>query len=142
MLTSQALLNFADANGYCTASGERSSIPHIVGGVRTVQNWISGSSYNPCSGDRNDPPSQFRTRGHRCAWTSSGGGERDVVRASVSLEREREGSGVGGECSFQAGERAERGLVAGSEEVAYLQASVRGGTAVVDVFDEQSGLGW
>ena len=35
---------------------ERSSMPHIGGVVRTVQNWIGGSSYNPCSAAFVPPP--------------------------------------------------------------------------------------
>ena len=35
---------------------ERSSIPQIGGVVRTVQNWIGGSSYNPCSAAFVPPP--------------------------------------------------------------------------------------
>ncbi len=35
---------------------ERSSMPHIGGVVRTMQNWIGGSSYNPCSAAFVPPP--------------------------------------------------------------------------------------
>jgi Fic family protein len=35
---------------------ERSSMPHIGGVVRTTQNWIGGSSYNPCSAAFVPPP--------------------------------------------------------------------------------------
>jgi len=35
---------------------ERSSMPHIGGIVRTTQNWIGGSSYNPCSAAFVPPP--------------------------------------------------------------------------------------
>ena len=35
---------------------ERSSMPHIGGVVRTMQNWIGGSSYNPCSAVFVPPP--------------------------------------------------------------------------------------
>jgi Fic family protein len=35
---------------------ERSSMPHIGGVVRTRQNWIGGSSYNPCSAAFVPPP--------------------------------------------------------------------------------------
>ena len=35
---------------------ERSSMPHIGGVVRTTQNWIGGSSYNPCSAAFIPPP--------------------------------------------------------------------------------------
>ena len=35
---------------------ERSATPEIAGVVRTVQNWIGGSSYNPCSAAFVPPP--------------------------------------------------------------------------------------
>jgi len=35
---------------------ERSAMPHIGGVVRTAQNWIGGSSYNPCSAAFVPPP--------------------------------------------------------------------------------------
>lgn len=35
---------------------ERSATPAIAGAVRTVQNWIGGSSYNPCSAAFVPPP--------------------------------------------------------------------------------------
>ncbi len=35
---------------------ERSSTPGIAGSIRTVQNWIGGSSYNPCSAAFVPPP--------------------------------------------------------------------------------------
>ena len=35
---------------------ERSPTPHMAGEVRTVQNWIGGSSYNPCSAAFVPPP--------------------------------------------------------------------------------------
>lgn len=35
---------------------ERSSSPHIGGKIRTVQNWIGGSSYNPCAAAFVPPP--------------------------------------------------------------------------------------
>ena len=35
---------------------ERSSVPHIGGVVRNVQNWIGGGSYNPCSAAFVSPP--------------------------------------------------------------------------------------
>ena len=37
---------------------ERSSTPAVGGVVRTVQNWIGGSSYNPCSAAFVPPPPQ------------------------------------------------------------------------------------
>ncbi|MGK2886919.1 MAG: Fic family protein [Rhodococcus sp. (in: high G+C Gram-positive bacteria)] len=38
---------------------ERSPTPQIGGVVRTVQNWIGGSSYNPCSAAFVPPPPEF-----------------------------------------------------------------------------------
>jgi Fic family protein len=38
---------------------KRSSTPQIGGVVRTVQNWIGGSSYNPCSAAFVPPPPEF-----------------------------------------------------------------------------------
>lgn len=35
---------------------ERSPMPHLGGVVRTVQNWIGGSSYNPCAAAFVPPP--------------------------------------------------------------------------------------
>lgn len=35
---------------------ERSETPHVGGEVRTEQNWIGGSSYNPCSASFVPPP--------------------------------------------------------------------------------------
>jgi Fic family protein len=38
---------------------ERSSMPHVGGVVRTAQNWIGGSSYNPCSAAFVPPPPEI-----------------------------------------------------------------------------------
>ncbi|HVE45941.1 MAG TPA: Fic family protein [Acidimicrobiales bacterium] len=38
---------------------ERSSTPNIGGEVRTAQNWIGGSSYNPCSATFVPPPAEY-----------------------------------------------------------------------------------
>lgn len=38
---------------------EHSSTPQLAGQVRTVQNWIGGSSYNPCSASFVPPPPEY-----------------------------------------------------------------------------------
>jgi Fic family protein len=61
----EAAVELGSTNGAITLDGllaihrilmERSSMPHIGGVVRTVQNWIGGSSYNPCSAAFVPPP--------------------------------------------------------------------------------------
>ncbi|MCU1393481.1 MAG: filamentation induced by cAMP protein Fic [Ilumatobacteraceae bacterium] len=49
-------IRLADLLGIHRTLMERSATPEIGGVVRTVQNWIGGSSYNPCSAAFVPPP--------------------------------------------------------------------------------------
>lgn len=49
-------LELADLLGLHSVLMDRSPTPHLAGRVRTVQNWIGGSSYNPCRAAYVPPP--------------------------------------------------------------------------------------
>lgn len=54
--SSRGTITLDDLLGIHRTLMERSSMPHIGGVVRTTQNWIGGSSYNPCSAAFVPPP--------------------------------------------------------------------------------------
>lgn len=54
--SSAASITLADLLGIHRILMERSATPAVAGVVRTVQNWIGGSSYNPCSAAFVPPP--------------------------------------------------------------------------------------
>jgi Fic family protein len=54
--SSRGTITLDDLLGIHRTLMERSSIPQIGGLVRTTQNWIGGSSYNPCSAAFVPPP--------------------------------------------------------------------------------------